>query len=173
MIKVICLLFDGVEEIEAIAPVDLLRRAEIEVTLCTLDSGHEVTGRSGIVLQAETTVDETADALFLPGGPGITHLRKDERVAALVRRFFDAGKTIAAICAAPQILADAGILEGRKFTAHFSANLPAALNERVVQDGNLITSQGAGTAIDFGLVLIKHFCGTQKADNIAKAIMAK
>jgi len=171
MIKVACLLFDGVEEIETVTPVDLLRRAGVEVVLCTLDGAREVRGRSGIVIRAEAAVCDTADVLFIPGGPGVARLREDGRAAQLARRFFDAGKTIAAICAGPLILADAGILVGRRFTAHFSTDLPDALSERVVCDGNLITSQGAGTAIDFGFALVEKFCGSEKAREIARAIM--
>ena len=176
--KVLCLLVSGLEEIETVAPVDLLRRAGVEVTLATLNGNQVVMGRSNISLQADaglSAVDiKQFDLLLLPGGPGVKVLRADGRPAQLARDFAQAGKVVAAICAAPLVLADAGLLTGRKFTAHFStqAELPQALHaEKVVQDGNIVTSRGAGTAIEFGLALVGRLCGEAAAQGVAKAIM--
>jgi 4-methyl-5(b-hydroxyethyl)-thiazole monophosphate biosynthesis len=177
--KVLCLLAPGFEEIETITPVDLLRRAGAEVVIASLTGELLVTGRCSVSVQADVALSEVAedefDLLMLPGGPGVKALRADGRPAQLAKAFARAGKPVAAICAAPTVLADAGLLAGRKFTAHFSVHdeLPAALgHERVVEDGNLITSRGAGTALDFGLALVRQLFGSAKADEIAKAIMA-
>lgn len=179
MPAVLTLLMDGFEELEAVAPIDLLRRAGAEVTLAALEREHRVTGRNGLVMQAETTLDAIAgrefDMLFLPGGPGVKLLRADPRVRNLVQRYASAGRWIAAICAAPAVLHDAGLLSARRYTAHFSVagELPAILaDERVVVDGKLITSRGAGTAIDFGLTLVGQLFSTAKANEIAAAICA-
>ena len=132
---------------------DLLRRAEAEVIIAALGREKLVTGRCGVTIEADTTLDEVAesefDLLFIPGGPGVKALRTDGRPAKLAKAYAAAGKTVTAICAAPTVLADAGLLKGRRFTAHFSVHseLPGVLaEERVVKDGNLITSRGAGTA---------------------------
>jgi 4-methyl-5(b-hydroxyethyl)-thiazole monophosphate biosynthesis len=176
--RVLCLLTDGFEEIETVTPIDLLRRAGVEVTLAALDS-TEVTGRSGIRLLADALLGDVLpdhhDLLFLPGGPGVVHLRADGRPAALAKMFQQAGKKIAAICAAPLILKDAGVLGDRPHTAHSSTHveLPFALHDqRVVIDDNLITSRGAGTSVDFGLALVAELRGRHCADEIAAAIMA-
>jgi 4-methyl-5(b-hydroxyethyl)-thiazole monophosphate biosynthesis len=177
--RVLCLLMPGFEEIETIAPVDLLRRAGAEVVVAAIGDEKLVTGRCNISVQADsrlTDVSEQAfDLLLIPGGPGVKALRADGRAAVLAKAYARAGKTIAAICAAPAVLADAGLLAGRKYTAHFSVHgeLPTALgDQRVVEDGNLITSRGAGTAVEFGLALVRHLFSQAKADEVARAIMA-
>lgn len=177
--RVLCLLVPGFEEIETITPVDLLRRAGASVTIASVTGERVVAGRCQIAVQADVALAEVADQpfdlLFLPGGPGVRALRTDGRAARLAAEFMRAGRPVAAICAAPTILADAGLLEGRRFTAHFSVNaeLPGALaDQRVVEDGLLITSRGAGTAVDFGLALVRRLCGEAKAAEIAQAIMA-
>jgi 4-methyl-5(b-hydroxyethyl)-thiazole monophosphate biosynthesis len=177
--RVLCILAPGFEEIETVAPIDLLRRAGAEVVLAALSAGKTVVGRSNLALLADTTLTEAArdeyDLLLIPGGPGVKGMRTDGRPAKLARQYALAGKTVAAICAAPTVLADAGLLKGRRFTAHFSvhAELPDALGaERVVEDGNLITSRGAGTALEFGLALVRRLFGEATAAEIARAIMA-
>ena len=101
-------------------------------------------------------------------------LRSDGRPAALAREFAAAGKPVAAICAAPLVLMDAGLLEGRRFTAYHSVReeLGGGLDERVVVDGDLITSRGAGTAMDFAMVLVVRLLGQSAADQVAEEIMA-
>lgn len=175
--KVLCLLADGFEEVETITPVDLLRRAGVEVVMASLRK-QTVTGRCGIRVSADALLDqvspETFDLLLIPGGPGVAELRKDGRAAALAADFHQAGKTVAAICAAPLVLKDAGLLDGRNFTAHFSVHteLPGVSPDRVVRDENLITSRGAGTALDFGLALVTLLMGETAADEVSRAIMA-
>lgn len=176
--KVLCILGPGFEEIETVAPVDLLRRAGAQVVIAALTENKLVTGRSGITLQADTTLAETDanefDMLLIPGGPGVKNLRADGRAAQLAKLFVQQNKPVAAICAAPTVLADAGLLDGKRFTAHFSVcdELPGALlTERVVEDGLIITSRGAGTAVEFGLAMVRRLFGNATAEQIAKAIM--
>lgn len=177
MKRVLCILENGFEEIETVAPVDLLRRAGLEVVMAGVRS-LTPTGRSGITIQADALLEEIDlngfDVLFLPGGPAVMELRKNPQVLDLIRSYAEQGKMIAAICAAPLLLKDAGILEGKAFTAHFStqAELPSTTGESVVEDGNLITSRGAGTAVEFGLALIAKLQGEAAATEVSKAIMA-
>jgi 4-methyl-5(b-hydroxyethyl)-thiazole monophosphate biosynthesis len=180
MKRVLVLLIDGFEDIEMITPVDLLRRAGAEVVLASLGEGIHLTSSLKVTMHADAMLKEALDSgpfdlLFIPGGPGVKALRADVRAAEVARHFAQFEKPIAAICAAPTVLADAGLLEGRLYTAHDSTygELKHALAEqRVVQDGNIITSRGAGTALDFGLALVTRLFGKEKADEIARRIMA-
>lgn len=175
--RVLCLITDGFEEIETITPVDLLRRAAVEVVIVSLDGGP-VTGRCGVKLVPDASLDglvaDDFDLLFLPGGPGVKALRKDGRAALLAQDFEKSGRKIAAICAAPLILHDAGLLDGRRFTSHSSTweELPDAEDERVIEDGLFITSRGAGTALDFGFALVEYLASEAAVDEISEAIMA-
>lgn len=176
--RVLCIITDGFEEIETITPVDVLRRAGADVVVASIGSFH-VTGRSGITIHADGTlsdaVEQEYDLLLIPGGPGVTALRADGQAAKLARQFHDAGKYVAAICAAPTVLHDAGLLAGRRFTAHSAVQgeLPDALtNDRVVVDDRIITSRGAGTALEFSLALVANLCGDAKAEEIALSILA-
>lgn len=175
--RVLCVIADGFEEIETVTPVDLLRRAGVEVVIAS-PGGGTVTGRCGIRLESDSSLAgvnaDACDLLLIPGGPGVNELRADGRAAALAQVFAAEGKMIAAICAAPLILNDAGLLEGRRFTAHFSTrgDLPNALSERVVIDGKLITSRGAGTALDFGFALVEYLAGPAAVEELRGAIMA-
>lgn len=176
--RVLCLLVDGFEEIETLAPVDLLRRAGADVVLASITGNLQVKGRSNITIIADTLLENASpqsfDLLLIPGGPGVKAMRADGRAARLAREFANSGKPVAAICAAPTVLSDAGLLAGRRFTAHFSVQneLPQAIaSEKVVEDGLLTTSRGAGTALEFALALIRRLFGDAKANEVAKAIM--
>lgn len=175
--RVLCLLNDGFEEIEVVTPVDLLRRADIEVVIAAM-ANKTVTGRGGIRIEADVLladIDTSGfDMLFIPGGPGVGDLRQDGRAAVLAKEFTTAEKPVAAICAAPLILMDAGLLEGRRFTAYQSVReeLGGGLDERVVVDGEIITSCGAGTALDFALALITYLAGEHAAERVAEEVMA-
>lgn len=175
--SVLCLLNDGFEEIEVVTPVDLLRRAEIKVVIAAMGA-KTVIGRDGIRIEADELISDVEpsafDMLFIPGGPGVGALREDGRAAELAREFSAAGKTVAAICAAPLILMDAGLLEGRRYTAYHSVReeLGGGLDERVVVDEGLITSCGAGTALDFALALIAHLAGEPASERVAEEVMA-
>jgi 4-methyl-5(b-hydroxyethyl)-thiazole monophosphate biosynthesis len=173
----VVIIFNGVEELEAVAPIDLLRRAGIAVTVAVLGTVKRVLGRNGIVLEAETTLGVAAkrqyDAVVIAGGPGVKNLRAGPETAALVRTQADAGRIVAAICAAPTVLKDAGVLSCRRFTAHPSvaAELPELdATAPVVRDGNIITSRGAGTAILFGLEIIRALLDEAAAARVAESV---
>ena len=165
MTRVLVPLAEGFEEIEAVTIVDILRRAGVEVRTAALD-GLLVTGSHGIALRADRTLDAARaldfDMIALPGGmPGADHLKKDARVTALLHRFAAADRYTAAICAAPSVLAQAGLLDGRAATS-FPGFLDAGSapgirlrQDAVVIDGKVVTSRGAGTAMDFGLALVE------------------
>ncbi len=178
MATVLLILPEGFEEIEAITPIDLLRRAGMDVTVAALGETIHVTGRNRITVHADTTLGALApersfDLLILPGGPGVTHLRADPRVRARVLAQTAGPGWLAAICAAPTVLHDAGLLGGRRYTAHPSVagELHDILtDEAVVVDERLITSCGAGTAFAFGLALIEHLAGPAKAREIAASV---
>ena len=177
--KVLVPLAPGFEELEVVAPVDVLRRAGAEVTLAALDSALEVRGRNGLTLLADGRWEEFGerayDCLLLPGGPAVAHLRRHAALLARVRNQDAAGAWLAAICAAPTVLLEAGVLHGRRHTAHPSvvAELPRAeLGEAVVVDGRLITSRGAGTALAFGLEVAARVVSPAQAAAVRTAIAA-
>lgn len=177
MPSVLVILADGFEELEAFAPVDLLRRGEIDVTVASLNENRHATGRSGVTAHADAALsavqDRTFDLVFLPGGAGVKHLRGDPRVREIVLRHHSAGRWLAAICAAPTVLHDCGLLAGRRYTAHYSVANELSeilLAERVVTDGKITTSRGAGTAVEFGLHLVGLLVSPAKSAEISKAI---
>lgn len=177
--RVLVLLAEGFEEIEAITPIDLLRRAGANVIIAALTEELGVTGRCGVTIRADVSLAKAAgeifDCLLLPGGPGVRHLRADPRVRACVQAHATQGSWLAAICAAPTVLLDAGLLEGRRYTAHPSVanELPQLdASQRVVVDGRLITSRGAGTALEFGLLLVEKLLSAAKSSEIARSICA-
>ncbi len=177
--RVLCLLTDGFEEIETITPIDLLRRAGIDVVVVSMGKDLHATGRSGITIAADRLfgadiLPENFDLLLIPGGPGVAKLREGGLAAKLACEFHAQGKILAAICAAPLVLMDAGLLEGRKFTAHSSTRneLPDSFDDRVFKDGPIITSRGAGTSIDFSLAIITALAGADAASQVATSIMA-
>jgi len=178
--RVLMPLAEGFEEIEAVTVVDLLRRAGIEVRTATL-AGPRVRGSHGIVVEADIALDaaEVADydMIVLPGGmPGAEHLKQDARVIALLRRFAGEGRYTAAICAAPGVLAHAGLLDGRRATSFpgflSTASAPGIglSEEPVVVDGKVVTSRGPGTAIDFSLALIELLSGRAAADAVGSRL---
>ena len=171
MSRVLVPLAEGFEEIEAVTVVDLLRRAGIEVHTASLD-GPRVTGSHGIALMADVALDAASaddyDMIVLPGGmPGAENLKNDARVTSLLRRFAADGRYTAAICAAPSVLAHAGLLEERSATSYpgfLNANSAPGIRLRddaVVVDGKVVTSRGAGTAMEFGLALIGLLRGAE------------
>jgi len=177
MKKAYILLTDGVEEMEAIAPIDLLSRAQVEVIQISATDSLSVTGRSGITIQAEKTFEqiqnnEPADLLILPGGPGHKHLRGNEEISHWIQKHIQADKYVAAICAAPVLLKDANVLP-QNYTAHMSMidEMPKIQkDEAVVIDGKCITSRGAGTATQFGLTLVSLLCGREMEKTISDSI---
>lgn len=163
------LLAEGFEEIEAVTVIDLLRRAGVEVRTAALH-GRRVTGSHHITLEADGELDDLQaplfDAIVLPGGmPGADHLQQDARVLSLLRRYAAEDRYVAAICAAPGVLAQAGLLDGRRATSYpgflgaGSAQGIQLETSPVVVDGRIVTSRGPGTAIDFALSLIELLQG--------------
>ncbi|HXY88909.1 MAG TPA: DJ-1 family glyoxalase III [Candidatus Acidoferrales bacterium] len=174
--KVIVPLAPGFEEIETMAIVDILRRAEIEVYLAGTTEPPVASARDVKVIP-DILIDDVTDydAIVLPGGnPGYMNLAGDERVLKLVKDAYKKGKYVAAICAAPSILGKAGIMEGITATHYPGIDVIGAkyTNERVTRDGIIITSQGPGTAIDFALFLVEIFVGKTTSETIREAMLA-
>ena len=176
-------LADGFEEIEALTPVDLLRRAGVEVGTVSIYPGRkEVTGARNICVKADLTIDDAdmdaAQLIVLPGGmPGTVNLLECGRLMEAVDAFNAKGKCIAAICAAPaRILGSKGLLKGKKATCYpgMESLMEGAtpVTKTVVTDGNITTSRGLGTAVDFACELISLLCGEEKAKEIRTSVVA-
>jgi 4-methyl-5(b-hydroxyethyl)-thiazole monophosphate biosynthesis len=171
------IIFDGVEELEAVAPIDCLRRAGIHVTVASASESLSTKGRNEITLTADSSLDEAIlveyDLVVIPGGPGHTALVHDPRIEELLVRQNEAGRLVASICAGPVVLKEAGLLEGKAFTSFpgTAGELPDRLpDQSVVRDGNIITSQGAGTALPFALELVEALCGETTRRAISESI---
>lgn len=168
--RVLVPIADGSEELEAVTLIDLLRRAGIDVTVASL-SGGPVTCSRGVKLVPDTSLDAVAaryfDAVVLPGGlPGADHLAADTRLRALLQSMDRQQCLIGAICAAPRVLAQAGLLDGRQATSFpgvlEAEGLGPGLDQAVVLDGHIMTSRGPGTAMDFALAVIESLMGPDK-----------
>ena len=179
MPRVLIPLAQGCEELEAVTLIDILRRAGIEVIAAGLDEGP-VRASRGVVLLPDTplerVLDEHFDLIVLPGGmPGMTHLRADRRLLALLKKTAADGGRVAAICAAPAVLADAGLLDGRRATSYpgFLDGIAGVIpcEDSVVEDGGVITSRGPGTALDFALHLVAILVGVTRRNEVEAALM--
>jgi 4-methyl-5(b-hydroxyethyl)-thiazole monophosphate biosynthesis len=179
MAKVLVPLADGCEELEAVTIIDLLRRAGIQVVTAGLKPGIVLASR-GVQLLPDLTLDvalqDDYDMVVLPGGmPGASHLKEDLRIIELLRKMAAAQKFTAAICAAPMVLAEAGILDGKKATSYpgFLDALPGVTvsSAAVVQDGKVLTSRGPGTAMDFALELVDVLAGAEKRRQVEAALV--
>ncbi len=173
------LLADGFEEIEALYPVDLLRRAGAQVTLLSVSSSLTVTGAHGITVQADALAKDTQpkemQLLFLPGGmPGSRYLDESPETDRFLSCALAEDARISAICAAPMVLGKRGLLQGRKATCFpgFEQELQGAtvLPQGVVKDGNILTAAGMGWAEELGLELVSELFGAEKAKALASAI---
>ena len=174
--NVVVLLAPGFEELEAVTIVDVLRRAGISTLLAGI-APPPIEGGHGIKVMSDLSIDDvtTYDALVLPGGnPGYVNLERDQRVLRLIRAAHDAGKYVGAICAAPHVLGVAGIMEGVTATCYPGIEIPGAqrVEERVVRQGKIITSQGPGTAIDFAIDLVEVLTTKENAQEVRKALLA-
>ena len=174
MKNVLVLFAEGSEELEAITIVNILRRAGVSVTLAGLDAGA-LRGSRGVVLAPDNTLDavlhEDFDMIVLPGGqPGTNHLKADARVLKLVQSMAQEGKYVAAICAAPSVLATAGLLDGKQATSFPGALTPFPKVKQqqaaIVEDDKIITSRGPGTAMDFALTLVERLAGSAKRQEV-------
>jgi 4-methyl-5(b-hydroxyethyl)-thiazole monophosphate biosynthesis len=176
-VDLIVFLADGFEETEAIATVDLLRRAELSVKTVSVTGSSTVVGSHGVAVKSDAMFsrDTVSDArgLVLPGGPGHTALMTHPGVRDAVLSYAREGKLLAAICAAPVILGSLGLLKGRRAVCYpgmESGLIGAALAEgRVVRDEGIITANGPGAAYEFALAIIGFFCGESIAERVANA----
>jgi 4-methyl-5(b-hydroxyethyl)-thiazole monophosphate biosynthesis len=181
MARVLVPLAQGCEELEAVTIIDLLRRAGIEVVTAGLQPGIVKASR-GTQLVPDASLDSVLaddfDMIVLPGGmPGAQHLGEDPRVIDLLKKMSELGKYTAAICAAPTVLAAAGLLTGKKATSYpgflDKMELPGVSYQAdaVVQDGRVLTSRGPGTAMDFALALIEVLSGKAKRDEVEASLV--
>jgi len=176
MAKVAVFVADGTEEVEAITPVDVLRRAQIDCDVVSVKAEKTITASRGVIITADKQIDEIDfddyDMLVLPGGiKGTENLRNTKKLTDAVVRFNGEGKGIAAICAAPSIFAGLGLLKGKHATSNpgvwdIMTEHGADLDKetKVVTCGNIITSQAMGTSVPFGLAIVEYFQGKEAAD---------
>ena len=173
---------DGCAESEGLAVVDVLRRAKMDIITISVNKTNTVKGSHNITFLTDTVFEdvnfEELDGIILPGGmPGTINLGDHEGVVSQVKTFAAAGKLVCAICAAPSVLGAAGILKGKKATCHpgFEEKLTGAepLTDNVVTDGNVITSRGMGTAIDFGLAIVSYFNDQSVVDDVKLHLVYK
>lgn len=179
--KTVCIfLAEGFEECEALLAVDLLRRAGVDVTTAAVGETQAVRSSHDVTVQADLLASQTAglefDAVVLPGGAvGTANLAASGLVADAVRRAAGAGKLVAAVCAAPSVLAGLGLLEGRRATCHpsFEGKMAGAVltGAPVTEDGNFVTGRGLGAGIPFALTLVQRLAGREEAEKIAAAIV--
>lgn len=182
MAKVFVLMAQGFEEMELVITVDILRRAGVDAKMVSLNKDLEpVLGSRGIRMIPDYTLDSidenSCDMVVLPGGnEGTERLGTDERVLGLLRRVKDRGRKIAAICAAPTVLVKAGVVGGKKVTSHPAVEARmtgvAYHQDRVVQDGDFITSRAAGTTFEFAYKLVEILVGKEKITEVNKGVLA-
>jgi protein deglycase len=179
MSKVLVPLADGCEELEAVTIIDLLRRGGIKVVSAGLKAGI-VRASRGVQLVPDATLDvalqDDYDMVVLPGGmPGATHLKDDARIIDLLKKMAAAGKYTAAICAAPMVLAEAGLLKDKQATSYPGAldGVPgvSVSTAAVVQDGKVLTSRGPGTAMDFALALVETLTGAENRRKVEAGLV--
>ena len=171
MKKIGIFLAEGFEEIEGLTVVDILRRAAIEAETISIMGQKEVCGSHKITVLADSLYEDV-----LPGGlPGTTNLLAHAGVNETIRTFAEAGKLVAAVCAAPSVLGQAGLLEGKKATCYpgYEDKLIGAevIYDEVAEAGNIITSRGMGTTIAFALRITAYLAGEEKAEELAKKII--
>lgn len=181
MKKVLLLLAEGFEEVEALTTVDYLRRGDIIVDTCSINGERRVTGAHRITVETDKDLNKidsikNYDALVIPGGlPGATNLRDNGRVVELVQKFDEEAKLVGAICAGPIVLQRAGILKGKEVTSYpgFDNDLKDGKykEDLVVQDGNIITARGPAVAVYFALKLVENLVGDEKVKELTKDIL--
>ncbi|HRG03502.1 MAG TPA: DJ-1/PfpI family protein [Paludibacteraceae bacterium] len=180
MKKVFIFLADGFEEIEAIAPIDILRRAELDVVTVSISDSKTVTGAHGIKVEADQLFTETTfgenDYYVLPGGyDGMLNLSAHQGVNELLKKQHSEGKKLAAICASPSVLGKLGILEGKEAICYpgFEGKLTGAVisKKSVVEDGNVITGKGPGVAVQFALKIVESLKGKETASQVSDSLM--
>lgn len=183
MKKSFVFLANGFEEIEALATVDVLRRADIEVTTVSICKDRMVTGAHGVSVEADIVINDTdftdADWLICPGGmPGAEHLSNCPTLTELLKKHHAANGRVAAICAAPAVvLAPLGILNGKQATCYpgfenaLAQGGATVVNNRVIVDGNVVTSNGPSSAISFALAIVKETLGAATSNEVADGML--
>lgn len=180
MSKVLVILAPGFEEVEALTPIDILRRAGADITVAGTVDGV-IVGRSGVKVLADVSLDKAVDLDFemvvLPGGlEGTENMKRDGRVLRILEHQDEQKRYIAAICAAPTVLSEAGITEGRKITSHPSVksefHKEKYSENRVVVDEHFITSRAAGTAMEFAFKLVEILYGKEKVKEVNDGVLA-
>jgi len=175
-------LADGLEEIEAVTPIDIFRRADLEVVTCYLGDDSEVRGSKEIIFKAEKSIKDISagelKGIVLPGGmPGADNLRRNKILLNLINSVNNAGGLLAANCAAPIVLEKAGILKGKKATSYpgFEAQMPSCnyKEKRVVKDGNIITARGPGVALEFSFKILEEFIPVAEVNNLKEKMMVR
>ena len=174
-------LADGFEEIEALCPVDLCRRAGLDAVTVSITESNAVTGSHGITVQADLSAKDALgdfDMIVLPGGmPGTTNLEASALVQGMIDRALAEDKYIAAICAAPMVLGKRGILQGKNAICFpgFEQYLAGATvsQNKVVLDGKVLTAAGMGVSHDFGLAIVEIFKGKEVAETLGNAVLYK
>ena len=174
MPNVLIPLAQGCEELEAVTVIDLLRRAEINVVTAGLDKQPVTASRKTVLIpdtDLDTALQSDYDMVVLPGGlPGADHLDNDERIKNILIKMANSEKFTAAICAAPKVLANAGLLDNKQATS-YPGVLENSTGECVVISGKVITSRGPGTAMDFALTLIEQLVGKDKRNEVEKGLV--
>ena len=171
---------EGTEEIEFVTIIDLLRRSSLDAVSVSITGKTKVTGAHGIIIETDTTFEEAnyddCDMIVLPGGmPGTLHMAEHSGLTDMIKSFNEKGRSLAAICAAPMVFAGCGILSGKKAVIY--PGMEEYLGEaevsdkRVQTDGNIITSQGPGTAMEFALEIIRTVKGSAASDEIKKELL--
>lgn len=181
MAKVYVFFANGFEDIEALAPVDILRRGGVEVVTVSINDTNKVESAHGVTILTDVTFEEIgsfadADLLVLPGGmPGAKNLNEHEGVRDALQKQYDGGKRIAAICAAPLVFGGMGLLKGKKATCYpgFESTLIGAeyTAEPVTVDGNITTGKGPGAAMAFGYQLLSYFTDMQTVESLKQGMM--
>lgn len=179
MSRVCCFMAAGCEEVEALSVVDVLRRSGIETLLVSVSDSYEVISSHNINIKADVLIDDldfdTVDMLFLPGGiPGTPNLRNTQVLCDNIIKFNEQGKLLAAVCAAPSVFGELGILNGKKATCYpgFEDKLVGAtvVSDRVVTDGNITTSRGLGTSLELGFRLVEILKDKQTAEDLMRKV---
>ncbi len=182
MKKLHVLLAEGFEEIEALTPVDFMRRSDVACDLVSTEDDLVVKGAHQVEVKADMKLAdwnaEESLGVVIPGGlPGATNLRDNEKVREVVKKADEEGLLIASICAGPIVLEESGVINGRKVTSYpgFGEQLPSGeyVEERVVVDGNMITARGPAVATDFAITIMDYLEGKEKAEELKESILYK
>ncbi len=174
--KLLCIMDNGFEELEAVGTIALLRRAGITIDVAAV-KGHEVAGRFELTFTNVKALDEvdpeSYDGVFLPGGPHYQKIEQNDQVKGILKSFFEKGKLTAAICAGPTVLGHMGLLKGKKYTCFTSMNEDFGgtyVDQYVVTDGNLITGRSAAASIDMAFAIIEYVLGQEECEKVKQSV---